>query len=81
MPVKPAIPVNNATSVDSWAIVTADGCQECPGCSKILKDYMDELSAGIGKTIRLKESGGRVTEDIEQLVFMKNTAILLKVCI
>ena len=42
---------------------------------------MDELSAGIGKTIRLKESGGRVTEDIEQLVFMKNTAILLKVCI
>ena len=64
---------------DDWAIITNVGCQTCTGCSRILKDYMNELSEEIGKTIRLKESGGRVTEDIEQLIFMKNTAILLRV--
>lgn len=62
-----------------FAIITDSGCFECTGCSLILKDYMGELREEIGKTIRLKESGGRINEDIERLIDMKNEAILLKV--
>jgi hypothetical protein len=45
----------------------------------ILRDYIDELSDEIGRAIRAKEAGGRINQDIEELIEMKNTAILLKV--
>lgn len=63
---------------EEWSILTSSGCEECTGCSRILKDYMDDLSAEIGSTIRTKEAGGRITQDKDQLIEMKNTAIVLK---
>ena len=62
-----------------WAVVTAEGCENCTGCTAILRDYIGELSDEIGETIRAKEAGGRISQDIEELIDMKNTAILLKV--
>ena len=62
-----------------WAVITSEGCENCTGCTVILGDYIDELAEQIGETIRAKEAGGRISQDIEQLIEMKNTAILLKV--
>lgn len=62
-----------------WAVVTSEGCENCTGCTAILRDYIGELSDEIGETIRAKEAGGRISQDIEELIDMKNTAILLKV--
>ena len=44
-----------------------------------MRDYIDELAEEIGDTIRAKEAGGRISQDIEELIEMKNTASLLKV--
>ena len=58
---------------------TAEGCTNCTGCTVILRDWLYMLSDEIGETIRAKEAGGRINQDIELLVEMKDTAILLKV--
>ena len=66
-------------TAEEWSVITEQGCEECTGCSRVLKEYVGEISDEIGRTIRLKESGGRAEQDVEILYQIKQQSILTRV--